>query len=68
MIACLMSYRAPFVKDSGAQSLPKLEDHTSQQQLRYDQYGEVITMEQRPFKIREASDVGDGDASEHIAV
>ena len=68
MVACLMSYRALFVKDSGAQRLPNLEDHTSQQQLRYDQYGEVITTEQRRFKNREASDVDDGDASEHSAV
>ena len=63
-----MSYRALFVKDSGAQRFPNLGDHTSQQQLRYDQYGEVITIEQSPLKDREASDVGDGDASEHFAV
>ena len=63
-----MSYRALFVKDRGAQRLPNLEDHTSQQQLRYDQYGEVITIKQSPFNNQEASGVGDGEASENSAV
>lgn len=31
MVACLMSYRMPFVKDSGAQRLLNIKDHKSQQ-------------------------------------
>lgn len=68
MVACLMSYRALFVKDSGAQRLPNIRDHKSQQQLRYDQYGEVITMEQRSFKNSETNNMDDRNASEHFAV
>ena len=68
MVACLMSYRALFVKDSGVQRHPNIKDHKSQQQLRYDQYGKVITMEQRSSKNSEASNMDDRDGSEHFAV
>lgn len=68
MVACLMSYRALFVKESGAQRLPNIKDHKSQQQLHYDQYGEVITMEQRSFNNAEAGNMRDRDPGEQFAV
>ena len=58
MVACLMSYRALFVKDSGAQRLPIIKGHTSHQQLRYDNYGETIPLEEVFFQHFESQQHG----------
>lgn len=68
MVACLMSYRALFVQDNGARRLPNVKDNTSQQRLRYNQYGEEITMEQTSFQKSKASNVEAHDESEPSVV